>query len=639
MVFIFIFGTSNQIFRLFCYRSTKIRVIFEMTQRNQLIVDQMFIKYFINNAANSRLSMNRVFLFVVFLIHTIGYSLADGIHLGYCDGKLPTSSMGQSGNGATISAALKITPEMLIPYTDCQITSLYIGLALDLSTYPDNITGWLRAERDGDNIRTYTIDAHGGWLTLQFDSPVEIADYVTSGIWVGFDYTQPKRLNLLAIGGPCNVEDACWVGKNGNWNDFSQYGVLPIEAVVEGPSVPYHDLSLLRCFSSSAVTFGSTINLHGTLRNNALQSVESPIIRLSYEGKEQSKALPVTLTYRQETEFDLSFQLDPADTQARDLIVDIEVLWPDGSMDENISDNSIQLAISLVEQLYSRRMVVEEGTGNECQWCVRGIVGLEEMKQQYPDDFIGIAVHYYTVNDPYYINLATEGSYSNYLSNYITSFPGCLINRDGSLYDPNLQALKEYYLTMDKVAFANVELQAFYQDNQIRFSSETSFLINDQSNEYRLAYVLIENQLPITQANGYSGGDAGPMGGFEEKPNRVDILVDDVARGIWPSATGAEGSLPAKIVKNEVYTHELTIDMPEYADGNNLEAIAILLNMTDGSIVNGTRCRFIDGLTAGIHQLHSEDIPSYMYNLRGQRTTQKKGIVVMGGQARFMIGK
>lgn len=581
--------------------------------------------------------MNRLFLILLlFLMNASEFSFADGIHLGYCDGKLPTSSMGQSGNGATISAAIKITPEMLEPYADCQITALYIGLALDLSTYPDNVVGWLRAERDGENIRSYTIEAQGGWLTLQFDSPLEIADYVNNGIWAGFDYIQPKRINLLAIGGPCDVPDACWVGKNGNWNDFCQYGVLPIEVIVEGPSVPYHDLSLLSCFTSSAVTFGSTINLHGKLRNNALQSVESPIIKLNYEGNEQTKVLPITLAYRQETEFDLSFQLDPADTQARDLMVDVEVLWPDGSVDENISDNSIHLAISLVEQLYSRRMIVEEGTGNECQWCVRGIVGLGEMKRQYPDDFIGIAVHYYTANDPYYISMINQDSYSSYLVNYITTFPGCLINRDGRYHDPNYQELSDYYNTMDKAAVADVELQAVYQDEKITFSSKTSFLINDQSNEYRLAYVIIENQLPILQSNGYSGGGSGPMGGFEEKPIQVDILVDDVARGIWPSATGAKGSLPAQIVKNEVYAHELTVDMPQYVDGNNVEAIALLLNISDGSIVNGTRCSFIDGLTAGIQQLHCDDPDSTTYNLLGQPTSQKKGMIVVGGQVRFI---
>lgn len=126
------------------------------------------------------------------------------------------------------------------------------------------------------------------------------------------------------------------------------------------------------------------------------------------------------------------------------------------------------------------------------------------------------------------------------------------------------------------------------------------------------------------------------MGGFEEKPIQVEILVDDVARGIWPSALGAEGSLPAQIVKNEVYAHELTIDMPQYVDGNNIEVIALLLNISDGSIVNGTRCAFIDGLTAGIQQLHCDKPYSTTYNLIGQPAPHKKGMIVVGGQVRFI---
>ena len=43
---------------------------------------------------------------------------------------------------------------------------------------------------------------------------------------------------------------------------------------------------------------------------------------------------------------------------------------------------------------YDRVTVVEEGTGTWCGWCVRGIVALEYMRENYPDKFIGIGVHY-----------------------------------------------------------------------------------------------------------------------------------------------------------------------------------------------------------------------------------------------------
>ena len=64
--------------------------------------------------------------------------------------------------------------------------------------------------------------------------------------------------------------------------------------------------------------------------------------------------------------------------------------------------------ITRAESFYTRRMVVEEGTGAWCGWCVKGIVGLRYMNATYPDQFIGIAVHngdMYTVNN---YNLAGE---------------------------------------------------------------------------------------------------------------------------------------------------------------------------------------------------------------------------------------
>ena len=42
---------------------------------------------------------------------------------------------------------------------------------------------------------------------------------------------------------------------------------------------------------------------------------------------------------------------------------------------------------------YVQKVVGEELTGTWCGWCPRGAVALENMRNKYPDTFIGIAVH------------------------------------------------------------------------------------------------------------------------------------------------------------------------------------------------------------------------------------------------------
>ncbi len=561
---------------------------------------------------------------------------AEGVHLGYCNGSFPQEGIGLSGNNATISGAIYITPEMLAPYADCQATSLYVGIPQNLTTYPEQLTGWLRTDKEGENLTSGTIEAEGGWLTILLDSPLEVNDYVESGIWAGYEFEQAKKINLLAIGGEKEIENACWIARNGAWTDYKQFGVLPLEVIIEGESLPNHDLALVNCYTASAVKFGSKLNIYGTIVNNAIQEASYPIVTITMEGKVWTDTINVTIPYRGKETFCTEIVLDPQDMQERDLQFDVEILWQDGIVDETLDDNRCQLAVSLVDELFVRKMVVEEGTGSECQWCVRGIVGMAEMKEKHPDNFIGIAVHYYTVNDPYYIG-PTEGSYSKYLMNYITSFPGCIINRDGDIHDPNTQELEDYLTAMDPTAVVDVALQASYADEQLTFSSATQFLINNPNADYRLAYVVIENQLPITQTNGYSGGNAGPMGGYEYKPKVVDILVDDVARGIWPTSTGAENSLPQEIQKGQVYNHSLTIRMPKYSDVNNLEAIALVLNAKDGSIMNATKCDYIEGLTSGIQQIEATIGRNAIYDPQGKRlTTTSHGIIIQNGTLMFV---
>lgn len=580
--------------------------------------------------------MKQVYTLLLLAVLSANTALAEGVHLGYCEGILPDDGIGLSGNNSTISGAVFITPEMLAPFSGCQATSLYVGIPQNLSTFPESITGWLRSEKEGDNLAMGTIEVGNGWLTLQLDNAIEVSDYAESGFWAGYEFVQSKKINLLAIGGQKDIDNSCWVAKNGVWTDYKQFGVLPIEVIVEGGSIPQYNLALTDCYTASAVKYGSTLTIQGTIVNNAIQDAVSPVVKITMEDKEWTETIDATIKYREKRTFSSLITLDPTDTQSRDLIIDVEVLWPDAIVDETVSDNQCQLVVSLVDELYVRKMVVEEGTGSECQWCVRGIVGMAEMKENHPDDFIGIAVHYYTVNDPYYIN-PTEGSYSKYLMNYITSFPGCIINRDGAIHDPNTQELEDYLNAMDPAAIVDVTLQTSYADEQLTFNSDTRFLINNPDADYRLAYVVVENQLPITQTNGYSGGNAGPMGGYEYKPKVVDILVDDVARGIWPSSTGDANSLPHDIQKGQTYNHSLTIRMPKHEDANNLEAIVLVLDAKNGSIMNAAKCDYIEGLTSGIHPVQASSLQRPTYNLQGQAiATSDKGIVISNGMLKFV---
>lgn len=234
-------------------------------------------------------------------------------------------------------------------------------------------------------------------------------------------------------------------------------------------------------------------------------------------------------------------------------------------------------------ELYPRRMVVEEGTGTWCPWCVRGIVGMEYMARTYPDNFIGIAVHSRDEMD------YEEGYGLEYLF-----FPSAYFNRS-TVLDPTSDTMEEflkYQSGLTTNAMVKITSLCYSDDQtQLTVASTTRFAFDQSGADYRLAYVITEDTVgPYWQANGYAGGELGEMGGFENQPGWTSVIYNDVARGIYPSHDGVEGSVPATIVSCTDYEYEYTIPVPRNCDDySNLKLTILLYDAKTGEIVNADR--------------------------------------------------
>lgn len=154
-------------------------------------------------------------------------------------------------------------------------------------------------------------------------------------------------------------------------------------------------------------------------------------------------------------------------------------------------------------------MVVEEGTGTWCGWCPKGIVAFEYMDEKYPDTFIGIAAHDRDV--------FSEDTYAP-IQNYFDSYPNCIINRDPqkvcSPLSGNLES--EYKNLVRDQAVASMVTSANLEDNVVHAKVTATFANPGKDLDYRIAFVILEDSITgVTQANAYSGGANGEMGGFE----------------------------------------------------------------------------------------------------------------------------
>ena len=80
------------------------------------------------------------------------------------------------------------------------------------------------------------------------------------------------------------------------------------------------------------------------------------------------------------------------------------------------------------------------------------------------------------------------------------------------------------------------------------------------------------------------------MGGFENLPAQTDVVLDEVAHGIWQAFTGTLRSIPTTIEKGETYTYSYTTLLPAAVqDSTHLEAVALLIDVRTGHIVNACK--------------------------------------------------
>lgn len=516
-------------------------------------------------------------------------------YLGYCEGHIATSTEGHltgiTGDGATLELGIRLPASMLTSYTGCQITGVNFGLP-EADLYPDFATAWVRNSKEGANL----VEGTNSPLSIGWNVIPTTKAYTITGkeeeLWIGVSFRQIRKLNILSFAGT-DSPDGAWVAKNGKWTDYfsKHWGSLAVEAIVEG-RVPTRNLTIVTAQpTQTLVEAGKPIVITGTLKNQATETADHPVIRYNVNdgAVTGTYTVPAKLAFRDVTDFTMKI---PSDNLAPDVTANIALSleWADGGEDDGPEDNVVQLTVEMVRELFYRTMLVEEGTGAWCGWCVYGIVGLREMKKLHGDRFIGIAIH----NGDQYV----VGAYDQWIGSRISGYPSCLVNRKGGEQLPRFDELQNLYAHMDPIAEAGIDLTARYVDDKLVCESESRFFSSHTNSDYRVVFVVTENKLPIHQKNYYAGNARGPMGGFEDMPGDVDIEVDDVARAIYPSVTGVKGSIPATVEKGKGYGYRITTSLPKYRDAQNLEVVAIILDGKTGEAIQATKTDKIYGLNA-----------------------------------------
>lgn len=541
----------------------------------------------------------------------ISVSSEPDIHIawGYCENDI-VYSIGV-GKEAQLSAAIYVPQVSLGIYQNAKIAGLRIGLTAD----GQNVSAFLKEGNDlevPDKMSTTSVPLLGrGYHDILFRVPYQIIGDVIVG------YTSTGT-NQIGYDGAVAYRNANFLRYNNQW--LSTYdsavnggwGSLCIQLLLTADQMPEREMGLESILNRTQEQ-NKPFVLRGVARNMTTYPVERYEISCKIDGGEE-------VTF----ELDSHLEINEADTFSVELppltrigvsTLQVTLTKVNGEEDADNSNNTLTQTVNVIEEgcYFPQKVVVEEGTSIYCGFCPRGIVVMESMKLRYPDTFIGIAVHSEMMgNDPM---VAYE--YQNINAYFSDGLPCGIVNRKESLCGDPLFFEQYYEKEVQKLSMAKVTLLSVsdVKDDHIDVQVETTFNQNMSGRNYRLAFILLENNVTgFQQSNMYAGGNYGAMNGFEEMADYVSIPFNDVARGIW-DYEGLENSIPANVEKKVPYDYSYQIPVSaDVQDKRNLEVVAMLLDINSGEIIQADKLAVGQKAPTMVRQISSEMFGLYVEN-------------------------
>ena len=314
---------------------------------------------------------------------------------------------------------------------------------------------------------------------------------------------------------------------------------------------------------------------------------------------------------------------------------------------------------------YLWKVVAEEVTGTWCQYCVRGIGAMNYMRENDPEGFIGIAIHNNSSSTvPDSMAISGEEYRKWVMATYsMNGYPHCVLNRNAQYsIDPGIIPTTAASIKRNGQNYYGLTLSATYnpETNRIAADTEVLFAKDFDNTNFKLAYIVIENDVHRThaetgildnycgydQVNAYAGGAMGECYGFENLPgivNADDIWYQDVARGYdgTDGYKGIEGLFPKNISDGDVFTHQMELDMPETVLVKENTELVVLLLSKSGAILNAEKCPIAQQSAeptavefGAVVQRHTEPA---VYDLQGRVVSKsghslQPGIYIIGGK-------
>ncbi len=420
------------------------------------------------------------------------------------------------------------------------------------------------------------------------------------------------------------VADKGWASTDGTtFSEMASIGfpnLFELNAIL-ATVIPVNDNVAMVSINTPVATTPSNIDITGTVRNLGNQGpLTSFDVVYTIDGGAASAVYNVTgVSIAPGATYDFTHNVQWTATTGQHTI-EVTLTNPNGNTDEDASDNVMSKNILVVNEVFAKNVVYEEGTGTWCGWCVRGLVGLNTMAHNITDGtWIGIGVHN---GDP-----MTVTAYDAAIGGYIGGYPSGIIDRHSTEVDPGLSSLEPAYqaqLLETPVAKIDITSQTWNTTTR-NFTVEvaTTFALDITNANYNTALIVVENGVSGTtdewrQHDYYQGGGYGAMTDWDGFDYTVEGTIDDgQGAGYVPAANmvynhvgrqlvdGWAGTAlsAADVTYNVAITHSYSGSIPADNNENNTEYVAIVIDNATGEIVNATAVNL--DLTSGLKQVNS----------------------------------
>ncbi len=518
--------------------------------------------------------------------------------------------------GYYYGVAIQLSDAMVDKFAGCKIVGIQVATAdydTDKISTPQPLPINLFIAKnlnDASPLRSFSAQEDtsrpGEWAEYTLEDPYVIE--AETPVYVGYkfqavdDYYPVTADNTKHTGGEVGfmIGYSATSSTNLTWLDYSSYmGFACIRLHITGDNLPTDEVTVSATYVPTQVNLGNAIPVQLKLYNAASNAVNSVGVTYTVgDGPEQHTTVTLSspMRYSNRAVATINVPYSGAAVDHLRLTATVDQV-------NDVSNNATPDTVSAYTQVFTltdgfpRNVVVEEGTGTWCKWCVRGIVAMKTLSDTYPDgSFIPIAIHA-AGSDP-----MAFSPYNYWAMNTFGGFPAAMVNRNlmefGKL-DPDTDNLTSTYLytrtqlkSCANIDIANVKYLPT-DSTRLLVTASTVYCFDQSDATYQVEFVLTENNVgPYYQTNGYAGGLMGEMGGWEDRASSVAWLYDDVARDVR-TAYGVEGSVPTTLKAGRSYLYTDTISLERVtlrADGIRKTAdcriIALLINSTTGLIEN-----------------------------------------------------